>query len=134
MERLAGSQLGAYEIVAPLGAGGMGEVYRAKDPRLKREVAIKILSQETFVDAERQKRFQREAQAASSLNHPNILVVYDIGEENGRSYIVSNLLRGSRCESSFREGRFPGESYWTLLCKLPMAFQPRIRRGLFTAI
>lgn len=81
MVNLVGSKLGPYEIFAPLGAGGMGEVYRARDSRLKREVAIKILPPELVEDRDRQQRFQQEAQAASSLNHPNILVVHDIGIE-----------------------------------------------------
>ncbi len=103
MEKLTGSRLGPYEIGVALGAGGMGEVYRAKDPRLKREVAIKILSMESF-DTERQRRFQHEAQAASALNHPNILVVYDIGIENGRNYIVSELVEGEPLRRLIQKG------------------------------
>src|SRR5262249_11540149 len=89
-----GSRLGPYEILAPLGAGGMGEVFRARDTRLGREVAIKVLHSEAGLNAERRRRFEIEAQAASSLNHPNILSIYDIGEEQGLPYIVSELLSG----------------------------------------
>ena len=75
----AGTRLGPYEILAPIGAGGMGEVYRARDERLKRDVAIKVLPAELAADADRRSRFEREARAASGLSHPNILTVYDIG-------------------------------------------------------
>ncbi len=103
----AGSRLGPYEIVAPLGAGGMGEVYRAKDPRLKRDVAIKVLSTEVLGDTERQKRFQREAEAVSALNHPNILSVYDMGSENGTPYIVSELIEGESLRKLLIKGAVP---------------------------
>src|SRR5262249_45241806 len=89
-----GTRLGPYEILAPLGAGGMGEVYRAKDVRLNREVAIKVLPATFSADAQRVRRFQQEAQAASALNHPNILTVYDVGSHEGIFYVVSELLEG----------------------------------------
>ncbi len=94
MTLTAGSRLGPYEILAPLGAGGMGEVYRARDERLKREVAIKVLPASFSADADRLRRFEQEAQAAGSLNHPNILAIYDIGTHDGNPYIVSELLEG----------------------------------------
>src|SRR5947208_10326428 len=99
-----GARLGPYEIISPLGAGGMGEVYRAKDPRLKREVAVKVLSAEVLGDAERLKRFQREAEAISALNHPNILSVYDTGSENGTPYIVSELIEGESLRKLLQKG------------------------------
>jgi serine/threonine protein kinase len=77
---LSGARLGPYEIVAPLGQGGMGEVYRARDPRLGRDVAIKVLPAAFSADPERLNRFEQEARAAAALNHPNILAVYDIGQ------------------------------------------------------
>jgi eukaryotic-like serine/threonine-protein kinase len=89
-----GSFVGPYEIIAPLGAGGMGEVYRAKDARLARYVALKILSAGGLNDPERQRRFEREARAASTLNHPNILTVHDIGVDHGLPYIISELVPG----------------------------------------
>ncbi|HMH07556.1 MAG TPA: protein kinase, partial [Terriglobales bacterium] len=91
----SGKKLGPYEIVAPLGAGGMGEVYRARDPRLGREVAIKVLPTSFSCDPERLRRFEQEARAAGALNHPNILVVYDIGTHDGAPYLVTELLEGA---------------------------------------
>jgi Tol biopolymer transport system component len=90
----AGSRLGPYEIVAPIGAGGMGEVYRAKDPRLGRDVAIKVLPASFSTDTDRLRRFEQEARAAGLLNHPNITAVYDIGSHDGAPYVVSELLEG----------------------------------------
>jgi serine/threonine protein kinase len=78
-----GTRLGPYEIVAPLGAGGMGEVYRARDKRLQRTVAIKILPKEMSADTVRKQRFEREAKIISGLNHPNICVLYDVGSQDG---------------------------------------------------
>ena len=89
-----GTSLGPYEILGTIGAGGMGEVYRARDPRLGREVAIKILPPQFSADSERLRRFEQEARAAAALNHPNILAIYDLGQSNGSPYIVSELLEG----------------------------------------
>ena len=89
-----GTRLGPYEIVATLGEGGMGEVYRAKDTRLGRDVAVKVLPAAFAEDRERLKRFELEAQAASALNHPNILTIFDVGVESGTSYLVTELLEG----------------------------------------
>ena len=94
MSLTAGSRLGPYEIVAPIGAGGMGEVYRAKDPRLGRDVAIKVLPASFSTDDDRLRRFEQEARAAGLLNHPNITAVYDIGSHDGAPYVVSELLEG----------------------------------------
>ena len=88
------ARLGPYEIVAPLGAGGMGEVYRARDPRLGRDVAIKVLPAAFSADPDRLRRFEQEARAVAALNHPGILAVYDVGTEHGAPYIVSELLEG----------------------------------------
>src|SRR6202048_2487302 len=88
-----GEKLGPYEILAPIGKGGMGEVYRARDPRLNRDVAIKVLPQAFATDASRE-RFQREARAASALNHPNICAVHDVGEAAGHPFLVMELLDG----------------------------------------
>jgi serine/threonine protein kinase len=86
MPLIPGSRLGPYEILARLGAGGMGEVYRARDPRLGREVAIKVLPPQFSADPDRVRRFEQEARAASSLNHPHILTIHEIGRErDGRS-------------------------------------------------
>jgi eukaryotic-like serine/threonine-protein kinase len=101
----AGSRLGPYEILAPLGAGGMGEVYRAKDPRLGREVAIKVLPASFSADADRLRRFEQEAKAAGLLNHPNITAVHDIGTHEGAPYIVTELLEGEALRSVMAGGR-----------------------------
>jgi eukaryotic-like serine/threonine-protein kinase len=90
----AGDRLGPYEIVAPLGAGGMGEVYKAQDSRLARDVAIKVLPVEFAADPDRLRRFEQEARAAGQLNHPNILTVFDIGTHQGAPYLVTELLEG----------------------------------------
>jgi hypothetical protein len=103
----AKSRLGPYEIVAPLGAGGMGEVYRAKDPRLGREVAIKVLPASFSQDADRLKRFEQEARAAGVLNHPNITAVYDLGAHEGAPYIVTELLEGETLRSRLSTGPLP---------------------------
>jgi serine/threonine protein kinase len=107
MTILPGTQLGAYEIVAPLGAGGMGEVYRALDGRLDREVAIKVLPAEFAKDADRLRRFEQEARATSALNHPNILTIYDIGTHEGAPYIVSELLDGAELRAQLQRGPLP---------------------------
>src|SRR5579862_3548067 len=89
-----GTRLGPYEILAALGAGGMGEVYRARDTRLSRDVAVKVLPQSLAADEGRLRRFTLEAQSAGALNHPNILAIYDIGTHEGLPYMVSELLEG----------------------------------------
>src|SRR5881409_633309 len=89
-----GSRLGPYEILAPLGSGGMGEVYRARDARLGREVALKVLPSELSENADRLSRFEQEARSASALNHPNIVTVHDIGRSDSTSYIAMELVEG----------------------------------------
>jgi hypothetical protein len=100
----AGDRLGSYEIRGPLGAGGMGEVYRAWDPRLAREVAVKVLPQPALTDPERLRRFEQEAKAAGALNHPNLLAVHDVGTHEGIPYIVSELLEGDTLRGQIRAG------------------------------
>src|SRR6266540_1427876 len=90
----AGTKLGRYEIRSQLGAGGMGEVYRARDTQLGRDVAIKVIPSSAAVDKDRLRRFEQEACAAGALNHPNILVVHDIAAHDGSPYVVSELLEG----------------------------------------
>jgi Tol biopolymer transport system component len=102
-----GTKLGPYEILAPIGAGGMGEVYRAKDPRLGREVAIKVLPATFSQDADRLHRFEQEARAAGILNHPNITAVHDIGTANGSPYIVTELLEGETLRARLSTGPIP---------------------------
>ncbi len=97
----------SYEILAPLGAGGMGEVYRARDSALKREVAIKVLPPFVSQDPERLRRFEEEAQAAAALNHPNILAVYQFGVFDGAPYLVSELLIGESLRQTLERGAIP---------------------------
>jgi eukaryotic-like serine/threonine-protein kinase len=100
----AGTKLGPYEIIAPLGAGGMGEVYRARDPQLGRDVAIKVLPSFFSRDPDRLRRFEQEARAAAALNHPNILAVYQMGTFEGAPYLVSELLEGSTLRDQMLRG------------------------------
>jgi serine/threonine protein kinase len=104
MNLTPGTKLGPYEIVYLLGAGGMGEVYRARDSRLKREVAVKVLPQAFSLDADRLRRFEQEALATAALNHPNILAVFDIGTHEGAPYVVSELLEGETLRERLRGG------------------------------
>src|SRR5436309_3963230 len=89
-----GTTVGPYEILAPIGGGGMGEVYRARDKRLDRDVAIKILSPELASRGEHLRRFEQEARAASALNHPNIVTIYDVGVQGELAYIAMELIQG----------------------------------------
>ncbi len=106
MTLAAGSRLGPYEILGQIGAGGMGEVYRAKDPRLSREVAIKVLPASFSADPDRLRRFEQEAKAAGVLNHPNITIVYDIGQHDGAPYVVQELLEGDTLRAELAGGRY----------------------------
>jgi hypothetical protein len=107
MSLTPGAKLGPYEILSPLGAGGMGEVYRARDSRLKRDVAVKVLPQALSLDADRLHRFEQEALATAALNHPNILAVFDIGTHDGAPYVVSELLEGETLRDRLRSGPVP---------------------------
>jgi serine/threonine protein kinase len=107
MALTAGSKLGPYEIAAPIGAGGMGEVYRARDPRIGRDVAIKVLPAAFSMDQERLIRFEREARSAGVLNHPNILAIHDVGTHDGTAYVVSELLDGETLRDRLKLGALP---------------------------
>jgi Tol biopolymer transport system component len=108
MSLASGVRLGAYEIIALIGSGGMGEVYRARDPRLERDVAVKVLPAALAGDAERLRRFEQEARAAAALNHPNILAVHDVGgAESGVPYVVSELLDGATLRERLHGGPLP---------------------------
>ena len=121
----AGTKLGPYDIESLIGAGGMGEVYRARDARLNRTVAIKVLPKSYSADADRLQRFMQEARAAAALNHPNILSIYDIGEEQGSPYIVSELLEGSSLREVLRTG--------PLATRKAIDYALQITRGLAAA-
>ncbi len=120
-----GRMLGPYEILSPIGAGGMGEVFKAKDTRLRRTVAVKVLPTHLSSDAERRGRFEREARAASALNHPNITTVFDIGEDEGTHYIVMELVEGKTFRELMEEAPLSTEKM------LPLATQ--IAEGLSKA-
>src|SRR5215471_10592889 len=107
MPPIAGTRLGPYEVLAPLGAGGMGEVYRARDPRLSREVAVKVLPAELASDASRLKRFEKEARAASALNHPNIVTIYDIGSADSIVFIAMERVDGKTLRELLFGGALP---------------------------
>src|ERR1041385_4887971 len=103
MALTSGTHLGHYQVLSSLGAGGMGEVYRARDDRIGREVAIKILPVAFSKDADRLRRFEQEARAVGMLNHPNILTIYDVGNHEGAPYIVSELLDGATLRERLNE-------------------------------
>ena len=107
MTLAAGTKLGPYEILAPLGAGGMGEVYRARDTRLGREVAVKVLPAEFAESRDRRARFEQEARAASALNHPNIVAVYDIGAADAHLFVAMELVDGKTLRELLESGRMP---------------------------
>ncbi len=119
------ARLGPYELISPLGKGGMGEVFRARDPRLSREVAIKILHTGAIRSEERLRRFQQEARAAGALNHPNVLAVFDVGEQDGAPYVVTELLEGETLRERIDRGPLPARK------TLDLALQ--IARGLAAA-
>jgi eukaryotic-like serine/threonine-protein kinase len=120
-----GTRLGPYEIIAPLGAGGMGEVYQAHDSRLSREVALKILPDQLGADTERRARFEREARAAAQIHHPNILSVLDVGTEDSTPYIVTELLEGDTLRERLRSGPIP--------TRKAVEYGAKIARGLGAA-
>src|SRR5947209_7867164 len=103
----SGTHLGPYEIVGPIGAGGMGEVYRARDTRLGRDVAVKVLPHTFSADVDRLRRFEQEACAAGALNHPNILSIYDVGTHDGAPYVVSELLEGETLRDRLHGASLP---------------------------
>src|SRR5579859_5777809 len=105
----AGTKLGPYEIMAPLGAGGMGEVYRARDTRLERTVAIKILPAQLSTDPVRKQRFEREAKTISGLNHPNICELHDVGSQDGVEYLVMECVEGESLAKRLDKGALPLE-------------------------
>lgn len=106
----SGSRMGPYEILSPLGAGGMGEVSRARDARLARDVAIKVLPDSLSSDPGRLRRFEQEARAASVLNHPNILTIFNVGESDRIPFVVSELLEGQTLRETLSGGALPRRS------------------------
>jgi serine/threonine protein kinase len=120
MALASGTKLGPYEIQSPLGAGGMGEVYRARDTRLDRIVAIKILPSHLSENAEARQRFEREARTISSLNHPNVCTLHDVGHQDGIDYLVMEYLEGETLADRLLKGPLPVEQvlkYATEICE-----------------
>src|SRR5437899_402929 len=109
MHLAVGDKLGPYEILGPIGAGGMGEVYRALDTRLHRTVAIKILPHDKLADADRKRRFLQEARAASALMHPNIVVLHDISSDNRMDFLVMEYVHGNNLKERIKAGRLPAD-------------------------
>src|SRR5215471_10519955 len=125
-----GSQLGSHEITALLGKGGMGEVYRARDLKLKREVAIKILSEEFSRDADRVSRFQREAEVLASLNHPNIAAIHDLEETDGTRYLVLELVEGETLAERIASGPIPVEEALNIAIQICEGLEAAHERGI----
>src|SRR5712692_1291113 len=107
MTLASGTKLGPYEILSPLGAGGMGEVYRARDSKLDREVALKVLPEKLTQDPAALSRFEREAKAVAALSHPNILAIHDFGRHDGVAFAVMELLDGQTLRERLDDGRLP---------------------------
>jgi len=125
-----GARLGPYEVTAVIGAGGMGEVYRAHDTRLDRDVAIKVLPPEFAADPDRLRRFEQEARAASALDHPNILVVHDVGVHEGAPFLVTELLDGRTLKERLRGEPFPAAEAVDLAVELADALEAAHARGI----
>src|SRR6516162_880246 len=130
MSLASGTHLGPYEILTPLGAGGMGEVYRARDTRLERTVAIKILPQEMSSDAVRKQRFEREAKVISQLNHPHICVLYDVGHQDGIDYLVMECVEGETLAKRLEKGPLTLEQVLKLGAHIADALDKAHRSGV----
>ena len=127
----AGTKLGPYEVLSPLGAGGMGEVYRARDSRLGRDVAVKILPAGYSSDPERLRRFEQEARATAALNHPNILAVFDIARQDESPYIVSELLEGETLRNRLHSGALPVQKVIDYALQILRGLAAAHDRGIF---
>lgn len=130
MALAAGTKLGPYEILSPLGAGGMGEVYRARDPRLDRTVAIKILPAHLSGDPARKLRFEREAKTVSALNHPNICSLFDVGSQNGTDFLVMECIEGESLAERLAKGPLPTEQVLKIGAEIADALDKAHRSGV----
>jgi eukaryotic-like serine/threonine-protein kinase len=126
----AGTRLGPYEITGPLGAGGMGEVYRATDTKLKRQVAIKILPADLAADAGRLARFQREAEVLASLNHPHIAAIYGFEESSGANALVMELVDGATLDDRIKQGPMAIEEALPIVRQIADALEAAHERGI----
>jgi eukaryotic-like serine/threonine-protein kinase len=125
-----GTRLGPYEIVAPIGAGGMGEVYRARDTRLERTVAIKVLPATLNANPELKQRFEREARAISALQHPHICVLHDVGHHDGTDFLVMEYLEGETLSERLKRGPLPLEQFWKIAIEVADALDKAHRAGI----
>src|ERR1700690_4305193 len=123
MALTSGTRLGPYEIESPLGAGGMGEVYRARDTRLDRTVAIKVLNAQLVASSELRARFEREAKVVSQLQHPHICVLHDVGNEGPVDYLVMEFLQGESLAERLRKGPLPPEQILTIAIAIAGALE-----------
>jgi serine/threonine protein kinase len=130
MALTAGTRLGPYELLAPAGAGGMGEVYRARDTRLDRTVAIKVMPPHLASDAQLRQRFEREARAVSSLSHPNICALYDVGHQDGVDYLVMEFLEGQTLAERLAQGPLPAEQALRIGIEISDALDKAHRQGV----
>src|SRR2546423_12305825 len=127
----AGLRLGPYEISTSVGSGGMGEVYRARDARLGRDVAVKVLPERFSKDQERLRRFEQEARAAGALNHPNVLTIFDIGSHEGMPYVVSELLEGVTLGEELKNGPLPIRKVLDYAAKVARGLAAAHDKGIF---
>src|SRR5881397_3045003 len=130
MALTSGTKLGPYEILSPLGAGGMGEVYRAKDTRLDRTVAIKILPKHLSSSPQVRERFEREARAISSLNHPHICTLHDVGHQDGIDYLVMEYLEGETLTHRLKKGALPLDEALKAAVEVADALDKAHRQGV----
>jgi serine/threonine protein kinase len=130
MALTSGTRLGPYEIVSPLGAGGMGEVYRARDTRLDRDVAVKVLPPNLSSDPTLRQRMEREAKAVSKLSHPHICTLHDIGHQDGVDFLVMELVEGETLERRLAKGRLLPEQTIRLAAQIADALAKAHKRGI----
>jgi serine/threonine protein kinase len=130
MSLSAGTHLGPYEVVGAIGAGGMGEVYQARDSRLKRTVAIKVLPRELSGDAQRRARLEREARAMASLSHPRICTLFDVGEHDGSTFLVMELLEGDSLAERLKRGPLPLPQALEIAAHVAEALDAAHQRGI----
>src|ERR1700675_4904439 len=132
MPLAAGTRFGPYEILAPIGAGGMGEVYRARDTRLDRIVAVKVLPEHLSSNPQLRERFEREAKAISSLSHPHICPLYDVGHQDGVDFLVMEYLEGETLERRLTKGPLPPEQTIRYASQIADALAKAHKRGVPT--
>ena len=125
-----GTTLGPYEILSPIGAGGMGEVYKARDTRLGRTVAIKVLPEHVAADPDLKQRFEREAKTISSLNHPHICTLYDIGSQDGIDFLVMEYLEGDTLAQRLEQGALPLDQALQVAIEIADALDKAHRQGI----